>query len=180
MKTRILSIMMGTAILALSFSAFALPCKDGKGGYPWNSKKAEFSLTEAKDSLTLSVTVQGCAGMRSSFQEKLSGKAERANKGESCCASSPFAAKGLKYKIENTELGLTMGITGSAEGRAEFKKLFDARMADRKAGKGCACGKDKGSCGCGKDKASCGCGGAGSCGDTAEFKVEEKGCGCGK
>ncbi|NOZ00671.1 MAG: hypothetical protein GXP54_02120 [Deltaproteobacteria bacterium] len=167
MKTRYMSLVLGAAIITLSSAALALPCGEGMGSCPWSNDHVDFKLTDKADTLTLTTTVQGCASMRAAHQDMIAEKIAKATKGEACCDACPFAAKGLKYKLEKTDLGTIVTITGPAESRAEFKKLFNAKMAARKAGTGC--GNAEGSSGCQKHK-----------GSSGAAKVEKKSCGCGK
>jgi len=158
MKTYLLAGAVAAVLVAISGTAIATPCYEGNHDCPFNDERISLSLVEVGDSLTLTTTVQGCAGMRAMHHDEMLKKAEEAGKGKVGCERSPFGVKGLKYQVEKTGLGTLITITGPADKRARFKTRFDAEMEQRKGGKG---------------HKVCGC-------DKSREKEKEKGCGCGK
>lgn len=165
------------ALIFLSTAAYADcgSCGGGKakagepGGHcVWMDTMVDFSLAEEGDKLLLASVVNGCPGKRARHQDKFEADIATGKTG-TCCESCPFALKGLAFEFARTELGATVAITGPADKRAEFKRLYDAKIAARAtAGDtgGCGCSKAKAAAcaGCGKAKADCDCKKGGGCG----------------
>jgi hypothetical protein len=130
------------------------------GACVWMNKMVDFSLAEEGDKLLLASVVNGCPGKRARHQDKFEADIAKGKTG-TCCPSCPFALKDLAFEFTRTELGATVAITGPADKRAEFKKLYEAKIAARAtAGDtgGCGCDKTKATCaGCDKAKADCDC-----------------------
>ena len=133
-------------------------CDGIKGGCIWTDTKADFALADEGDALKLAAVVNGCAGKRAAFQQKLADELVRDAAGGGC-QQCPFSVQGLTFKAENTDLGATVKVTGPADKRAEFKTRYEKKIAERKAtaaAPAAAPAPTAGGCGCGKEKATFG------------------------